>query len=293
MPLLRTLSRGRRLFLANAAALVAVVALSASAAAQPAQASHPKTPAAQLAQAKALTTQAELDYKVGHFQQALDGYTQAYELVPTPALLFNIGQCHRLLKNYERAVFFFRGYLRDKPDAPNRTVVDGLVAESQRLLEEEQAQAKKEADEREARQLAEEQSRAEDEARARQPVATLPPPQPKSPVIRIAGLALAGAGVVAIGTGVVFGLKSKAAANDIDQVSAQMGTWTPADQSLYSSGQHEATAATVLYVAGGLAVAAGGVLAFLGWPRKSLDSAPTAAFAPGPSGGTLIVRGRF
>jgi tetratricopeptide (TPR) repeat protein len=284
------------MFLTNVATGVAVLALSASAAAQPAQGNHPKAPAAQLAQAKALTAQAELDYKVGHFQQSLDEYTQAYELVPTPALLFNIGQCHRLLKNYERAIFFFRGYLRDKPDAPNRTVVDGLVADSQRLLEEEQAQAKKEAEERDAgveRQRAEEQSRAEDEARARQQVATGPPPQPKSPVIRIAGIAVAGAGIITIGTGIAFGLKSRSASNDIAQVSNQMGTWTAADASLYASGQHDATVATALYIAGAVAVAAGGVLTIFGWPSKSSDAAPTAAFAPAPGGGTFILRGAF
>jgi tetratricopeptide (TPR) repeat protein len=244
-----------------------------------------------LDQAKALTAQAELDYKVGKFEQALDGYTKAYEVFPTPALLFNLGQCHKLLKNYERATFFFRGYLRDKPDAPNRAVVEGLLADAQKSLDEEQAQAKKEADDKQA---AEERSRVEAEARAHE--AANPPPPPRSPVMRIAGIALGGVGLAAIGTGIYFGVQSHSAANQIAQLSTSMGTWSPFYQSLYSQGQGEATAATILYIAGGAALATGAFLTVLGWPKKSAESAtpvPTASFAPSPGGGSFVVHGAF
>jgi len=283
--------------------VVALLAIAAPAAAGPpakpkaagsSTAAKPQTP---IDQAKALTAQAELEYKVGHFQLALNAYSSAYEIYPTPALLFNIGQCHKLLKNHERAVFFFRGYLRDKPDAPNRAQVEGLLADSQRALDEEQAQAKKEAAEQERvaeeqrRAAAEAQSRADAEASGR--AAPPPPPPPKSPVFRITGLAVAGAGLVAIGTGVYFGLKSHSAASDIQSLSLSGGTWSPAYQSLYSDGQSEATIATALYVAGGVAAAAGGFLLWYGWPRQSAEAAPTASFAPVPGGGAFVVRGGF
>jgi tetratricopeptide (TPR) repeat protein len=275
--------------------LVAVFATAAQATAQPAQGRGPKGAAAKpqtpLDQAKALTAQAELDYKVGRFQEALDEYSKAYELYPTPALLFNLGQCHKQLKNHERAVFFFRGYLRDKPDAPNRGAVEGFIADSQRALDEAQAQARKEAEDQER---AREMQRAQAEAellRARQAAIVAPPP-PKT-AVRIAGLAVAAVGVGAIGAGVFLGLKSHSDANDIGQVSMQGGTWTPSDQSLYSSGQTDATVATALFIGGGVAVAAGGVLTWLGWPKPSAESAPTASFAPVPGGGTFVVRGGF
>ncbi len=67
------------------------------------------------AQAKAQVKKGQLDYKLARFEQALEDYSKAYELYPAPALLFNLGQCHRNLKNYERAIFFFEGYLREQP----------------------------------------------------------------------------------------------------------------------------------------------------------------------------------
>jgi tetratricopeptide (TPR) repeat protein len=73
----------------------------------------------------------DVDYKLGKFEEALVEYTKAYELYPVPALLFNLGQCHRNLKNFERAVFFYEGYLRDSPaDTANRAVVEDLLREA-------------------------------------------------------------------------------------------------------------------------------------------------------------------
>jgi hypothetical protein len=73
---------------------------------------------------------AQIEYKLGHFQEALDGYSRAYELFPAPAFLFNIGQCHKNLKNYDRAIFFFEGYLREEKNASRRRLAEDLVAES-------------------------------------------------------------------------------------------------------------------------------------------------------------------
>ena len=80
-------------------------------------------------QAKKQAKTATLDFKLGRFQEALEGYSKAFELFPAPSLLFNIGQCQRNLKNHERAVFFFEGYLREQPTAANREVVLDLIRE--------------------------------------------------------------------------------------------------------------------------------------------------------------------
>jgi tetratricopeptide (TPR) repeat protein len=76
----------------------------------------------------------EKEYKLGHFEKALQAYSQAYDVLPLPGFLFNIGQCHRKLGHFERAIFFYRGYLREKPQAANRQVVEQLIADSQREL---------------------------------------------------------------------------------------------------------------------------------------------------------------
>jgi len=85
-------------------------------------------------QAKVLVAAADIDYRLARFPEALDGYTRAYELYPVPALLFNIAQCHRNLKDYDKAIFFFEGYLRDAPTATNRALVEDLIRESRAEL---------------------------------------------------------------------------------------------------------------------------------------------------------------
>jgi tetratricopeptide (TPR) repeat protein len=78
-----------------------------------------------------LVKQMMVDYNTGDFQAALDKATEAYRLKSLPALLFNIGQFHKELHHWERAEFFFHRYLNERPDAPNRELVEKLLAEVQ------------------------------------------------------------------------------------------------------------------------------------------------------------------
>ncbi|HET6147914.1 MAG TPA: hypothetical protein VFH68_10310 [Polyangia bacterium] len=96
--------------------------------------SAPAGAASKRDQAKAAVEQAERQYKLARFDLALEDYARAYELFPAPALLFNLGQCHKQLKNHDRAIFFFEGYLRDEPRPANRRLAQELIAESRAEL---------------------------------------------------------------------------------------------------------------------------------------------------------------
>ena len=94
------------------------------------------TPATVFAQSQADKTfaqeafkQGQIQYNLGRFEKALEHFSKAYETMPHGAFLFNIGQCHRHLNDHEKAVFFFEGYLRALPTAPNRQEVEDLIAE--------------------------------------------------------------------------------------------------------------------------------------------------------------------
>lgn len=91
--------------------------------------------ASRRAEAKAEVERAEVQYNLGRFDEALEGYSRAYELVNAPGLLFDIGQCHRNLKSYERAIFFFEGYLRVETRPERRALANQLIAESRSELE--------------------------------------------------------------------------------------------------------------------------------------------------------------
>jgi hypothetical protein len=49
--------------------------------------------------------------------------------VPDPAFLFNIGQCHRKMGHDKEAVSFYKSYLRNAPNAPNRADVQKRINE--------------------------------------------------------------------------------------------------------------------------------------------------------------------
>jgi tetratricopeptide (TPR) repeat protein len=244
-----------------------------------------------LEQAKALVGRATVEYNIGHFDQALELYSKAYEALPTPALLFDLGQCHRMLANPERAIFFFQGYLREKPDASNRALVERLLLELQQQLD--------------AQRAAERQRTPPPAPPPAEPVAPVvvepapapamanPPAPAGRPVLRIAGLVTGGTGVALIGVGIALGLHASSLSNEITQLSSRHGAWSPQYQSDYDAGKTAATAATILFVAGGLAVVTGGVLAYLGWPRSASEGRPVAMFTPTPGGASFLVTGGF
>src|SRR4051812_1471531 len=86
--------------------------------------------------ARAHFDRAERAFNLGRFDEALTEYQAAYEALPLPAFVFNIAQCHRNLGNGDKAVFFYQRFLSLQPDAPNRPVVEELIAEQNKHLEE-------------------------------------------------------------------------------------------------------------------------------------------------------------
>lgn len=84
--------------------------------------------------ARAHFERAEKAFNLGLFHDALSGYHAAYEALPLPAFLFNIAQCHRNAGDSEQAVFFYQRYLSLEPEAPNRAVVEELIAEQRHKL---------------------------------------------------------------------------------------------------------------------------------------------------------------
>ncbi|ADO74850.1 Tetratricopeptide repeat domain protein [Stigmatella aurantiaca DW4/3-1] len=69
-------------------------------------------------------------YEQGNYRQALTSFDAAYRLVPLPAFLFNVAQCHRQLGSYERAASFYRRYLSlSEKEPPNAPMVKELITE--------------------------------------------------------------------------------------------------------------------------------------------------------------------
>src|SRR4051812_45998603 len=82
------------------------------------------------AKAKQLYDLGVTDYNLGHYEDALVAFEQAYRVRHDAAFLFNIGQCQRQLRRYEEAERSYRAYLRESDLPPTtREQVQKLVAE--------------------------------------------------------------------------------------------------------------------------------------------------------------------
>jgi len=223
-------------------------------------------------QAKQQVAAADIDYRLARFTEALGEYTKAYELYPVPALLFNIGQCHRNLKDYAKAIFFFEGYLRDAPAAPNRKLVEDLIRESQAgLAEINKAPPVTTPIPAEPPAGPPPSPRAPVEpAAVEQPHIAVPPQEPPvQPSIVVPSLLVAG-GIAAVAGGAVFYYYGQ-----------KRG---PEDMFIYDDTRWLGGTMVVL---GGAAIATGTLL----WVRHRPASHAVAAIAP--SGGFLGWAGQF
>ncbi|HUH03110.1 MAG TPA: tetratricopeptide repeat protein [Kofleriaceae bacterium] len=94
-----------------------------------------------LERAKKLFYQGQKLFDLRRFEQALEKYEAAFEAKAIPDFLFNIGQCHRNLDNFDEAIFSFRRFLQLEPETPRREQIEALIAE----LEQRKQQAAEDA----------------------------------------------------------------------------------------------------------------------------------------------------
>ena len=94
-------------------------------------------PAAAAETAKAYFDGGVRKYNLGHFQDAITDFEKAYNIDPAPILLFNIAQSHRQLGDKDRALFFYRRYLEQAPNAANKGEVEQRMKDLTQSLQQE------------------------------------------------------------------------------------------------------------------------------------------------------------
>jgi tetratricopeptide (TPR) repeat protein len=80
-------------------------------------------------------------YALNEYVEALAAFKRAYWNYQDPTFLYNIAQCHRMLKHKAEAIDFYRSYLRNAPNAKNRADVEKLIAELDAALQKDHAVA--------------------------------------------------------------------------------------------------------------------------------------------------------
>src|SRR3954463_14401976 len=112
-----------RVFIAIAVAIVALVMH----AGRPAFAQS----ADALRSAQASFDQAQTDYLQGKYDEAATGFQEAYAARPFPQFLYNVGASFHMkgkktsdVPSYEKAVEFYKKYLKEEPTASDKPKVE-------------------------------------------------------------------------------------------------------------------------------------------------------------------------
>lgn len=233
-------------------------------------------------------------YNIGDFDTAITEWKEAYRLAQLPDLLVNIAQAYRGKGDHTNAVFFLNSYLRARPDAPNAAEVTALRDEEQRLLDDERAArtAQLRAQE-EARRAAEADAARTSAAATTDVTAAVPTdggPRPGRG-LRVAGLIAGGAGILLVGTGILFEVSASGTADELEAASARGDLWTDALADKESAGERKATMGAVFIGVGAAAVVGGAVSYVIGWRKgREHKAAPVATVLPTGTGVVALVR---
>lgn len=219
-----------------------------------------------------------------HYDEAIQEYEAGALIEPVPIFWLNIGLAHRKAGRYADAARAYRTFLSKIGDGPDAAEIRAQVEAIIRAMEDAATKPPTVA----------EPGPGGDAAEPAQPRA----PHDAKPVSRLTtgrkiSLFLGGGGLVALGTGVVFGIRSNGYADD---AATLCPTTTCADSEraneLLQDADDAARTANVAYVVGGVAIVGAAALWFLTGPEESTP-AVTAGPLVSPAMAGVQVIGRF
>src|SRR5690242_6670153 len=85
--------------------------------------------------ARQLLQQGSKYYDLGQFDKAIEAWQQGCDQKPDPGFRYNIAQAYRQKQDPAKAIFFYKGYLRNSAKAKNRSEVDQKIEALQKQLE--------------------------------------------------------------------------------------------------------------------------------------------------------------
>lgn len=256
------------------AALLVTLALSSAAAAQPPSSSGNK------AEAQRRFEAAESLYKRRDYLAAAAEYQAAYDLAGLAGLLYNVAQSYRLGGEKAKAATAYRLFLERAPDHQLAPLARGHLEALERELAAERGPGEATEPPRPARG-------ATPPTDAAVTAAATPSSSGRGRGFKRAGLVSGGIGLVALGAALHFGIEAKKAS---DAISENQEGWNQSLLDRYDEGESAETRMFVLSGVGAAALAAGGVLYYLGWRA---DRAEVVPITPAGGGAGAAFAGRF
>jgi tetratricopeptide (TPR) repeat protein len=240
---------------------VVLLALTAGATAQP------------KSRARVFYSEGQKAYADGDFQTAAQRFRAAYDLEPDPAYLYNIAQAYRLAKQCHQSVTYYKRFLAEMPDAPNKQEVGKFLVEVTACARTQPEPV------------------MEPQPPPPQPQPQPPPPQPPPPPIEsppshlrkhlgLGGIAL---GAVGVGVGVVFGLRVESLENDRNALCASGSCPIDVDAKITALQDRASSARTGMLVGliGGGAMAAIGTYLYVTGRRPGRTTVGVTPLAGG------------
>lgn len=236
-------------------------------------------------------------YERKRWKAARKQFQRAYDIIPKPIQLFNIGSTYRSEGNYIKALFFYHRYLAEAPsDAPYRAFANTAITELDAKIAAQKAEAKRQEkveQDREREERALEARRARElTARPSSPVADDPPNR----ALQVVGAMMVVVGVGGVGFGGYEAYNAQKIAAELDD--KEDGTvWSPELQARFDSGESASTRALVFSASGGAAVVLGTILYVIGQGDSSSSAAKSESLSISPYSGNgsagVIVRAAF
>jgi len=250
-------------------------------------------------QASDLVKKAIAKSQAGDHQSAIDLYLEAYKLIPQPLLLSNVGSEYQALRKPVEALKYFCKYIEADPMGDNV----GYATAQARTLHMELVGDLSVEDKDLCKPIV--KPAPASPAPPPEPVVTQQPPTPPpgpvdqgprttTPTIRYVGLAVAGLGVVAFGGGVYFGLEARSISDEI--TNHDMNEPWPANiKDREAEGKRAEQMQIGLMIGGGVALAAGVTMFFLGSPKTEASMSTSVSITPLATTDTLgfAAAGRF
>ncbi|NVB79163.1 MAG: hypothetical protein HOV81_12250 [Kofleriaceae bacterium] len=251
--------------------------------------------AQQKQQASDLVKKAIAKSQAGDHESAVDLYLDAYEIIPQPLLLSNIGSEYQQMKKPVEALKYFCKYLdADGPQGQNA----GYATAQAKTLYIELGGVNDVKDEDVCKPIVKPQPEAAPTPPVDPtPIEPTPVPGPvdsgpKTSPMRYVGLGLGVAGAAVFGVGVYYGLHAKSISDDISN-HPMNEPWEGNIKELEQEGKDSNKKGIIFMVGGGAAFVAGTALFFLTAPKKQTETGVVFAPVATPESMGIAASGRF
>jgi tetratricopeptide (TPR) repeat protein len=231
--------------------------------------------------ARVLSDQGRSYHAGGQYDRAIGSFQAAYELAPSPGLLFNLAQAYRLKGDCSRAVSMYKSYLRSQPDRAHRELAEAHLATVEKCVSRRASLEPLIGDHAE--------TYAASDSPTTTGTAALDAPSRPGRTLKRTGLGVAIGGGALVGVGIYFATRAADYGAQVEEMYADGEKWKDIEP-IDAKGRRASELATWFAIGGGAVALTGGAMYLIGRRHEArAATARTVSLAPAPGGGQVSV----